>query len=167
ILIGRMSPLSAPDVDLSADSTVSRKHSRLFFDGNEYWIEDLKSTNGTWVNGDSIQKARINPGWIIRIGETILRIEAAPKNTSTGAPALPKPVAAPAPPLSKPVVPSAPKPAAAPSPATPSVAPIAHVVPPATPVPIAPPLPAAASVAERFLAKFSPTKWESLQRKVQ
>jgi hypothetical protein len=42
-----------PDVDLDAydpDAKVSRKHARIIFRNNIYMIEDLGSTNGTFVN---------------------------------------------------------------------------------------------------------------------
>jgi pSer/pThr/pTyr-binding forkhead associated (FHA) protein len=42
-----------PDVDLDAydpDAKVSRKHARIIFRNNVYMIEDLGSTNGTFVN---------------------------------------------------------------------------------------------------------------------
>lgn len=35
---------------LSSFSTVSRRHARIFNEGNLWRIEDLNSTNGTWVN---------------------------------------------------------------------------------------------------------------------
>jgi pSer/pThr/pTyr-binding forkhead associated (FHA) protein len=30
---------------------VSRRHARILFEGNAYWLQDLKSTNGTFLNG--------------------------------------------------------------------------------------------------------------------
>lgn len=42
-----------PDVDLDAydpDAKVSRKHARIIFRNNVYMVEDLGSTNGTFVN---------------------------------------------------------------------------------------------------------------------
>ncbi len=37
-----------------ADPAVSRKHARLIYENRNYWIEDLGSLNGTFVNGDRI-----------------------------------------------------------------------------------------------------------------
>lgn len=35
---------------------VSRRHARIFFDGKQHWIEDLGSTNGTFLNGRRLGK---------------------------------------------------------------------------------------------------------------
>lgn len=61
--------------DIVLDSlTVSREHARLDrSDG--LVIEDLGSRNGTFVNGQRIQRARVGPGDRIRLGATELRIE--------------------------------------------------------------------------------------------
>jgi len=53
--IGRLDPDSGvwPDIDLTQDdpgSQVSRRHARIFFTDDKYFIEDLGSTNGTFVN---------------------------------------------------------------------------------------------------------------------
>lgn len=50
-LIGRPSSSRniAPDVDLSSDPGVSRRHAELTSDGKRWFIEDLGSSNGTFV----------------------------------------------------------------------------------------------------------------------
>ncbi len=46
LLIGRLE-----DCDIHLDSSrVSRRHARLFMVEEAYWIEDLKSSNGTLIN---------------------------------------------------------------------------------------------------------------------
>lgn len=85
ILIGRLSPLSAPDLDFGVDPTVSRKHCRIKINNGEVWIEDLQSTNGTVVDGEYVESAPVTPQSVVRAGETTLRIEFT-------APAAPKPV---------------------------------------------------------------------------
>ena len=37
--------------------TVSRKHARVFFDGQQYQVEDLGSAHGTFLNGGRVSKA--------------------------------------------------------------------------------------------------------------
>src|SRR5688572_8410519 len=55
VLIGR-----GEDVDLVlADPAVSRKHARLMLTGGEARVADLDSQNGTWVNGERIDGARV------------------------------------------------------------------------------------------------------------
>jgi len=39
------------------DAEISRKHARLTFQGGKYVIEDLGSTNGTFVNGQRLVSA--------------------------------------------------------------------------------------------------------------
>lgn len=58
-LVGR-----GDDVHLPIDhDTVSRRHAALTFDGTSFMIEDLGSTNGTWVNGWRIDRPqRLMPG---------------------------------------------------------------------------------------------------------
>jgi hypothetical protein len=61
--VGRLDPDGGvwPDIDLTQDdpgSQVSRKHARIFFKDDKYFIEDLGSTNGTFINKGS----RLAPG---------------------------------------------------------------------------------------------------------
>ena len=97
VLIGRLSPLSAPDLDFGADPTVSRKHCRIKVTNGEVWIEDLRSTNGTVVDGEYIENAPLTTNSVIRTGETSVRVEfataaAAPVPTASGtAPPTPAP----------------------------------------------------------------------------
>lgn len=63
------------DNDVVLDSlSVSRDHARLTRAG-DLAIEDLGSRNGTFVNGQRIQRARVAPGDRIRLGATEVRIE--------------------------------------------------------------------------------------------
>lgn len=47
---------------------VSRKHARIFFRNDEYYIEDLGSTNGTYVNGIRVVKCALRKNDLIYIG---------------------------------------------------------------------------------------------------
>lgn len=54
------------------DAEVSRRHCRIVQDQGEYFIEDLNSTNGTFVNGRRISEiTRLNSGDIVDFGETV------------------------------------------------------------------------------------------------
>ena len=50
-LVGRYSSSrrAVPEVDCGADSGVSRRHAEFTTDGTRWWIEDLGSSNGTFV----------------------------------------------------------------------------------------------------------------------
>jgi predicted component of type VI protein secretion system len=68
ILIGRdpSSPLPV------ADAEVSRKHARLYFQGGYYVVEDLGSTNGTFVNGRRLAGPEVlQSGDVIHLGENV------------------------------------------------------------------------------------------------
>ncbi|MCE5195395.1 MAG: FHA domain-containing protein [Nitrospiraceae bacterium] len=69
--IGRM-----VDNDIAfEDKRVSRYHSEIFLENNEYAIKDLKSQNGTFVNGNKIESSIIKPGDRITIGGNTLLFE--------------------------------------------------------------------------------------------
>src|SRR5574340_104856 len=55
------------------DAEVSRKHARLTFQGGKYVLEDLGSTNGTFVNGQRlVSPAVLKPGDVVSLGEQIV-----------------------------------------------------------------------------------------------
>jgi hypothetical protein len=51
VLIGRTSTSRNihPQIDVTADNGVSRRHAQLNSDGQRWWVEDLQSANGTYV----------------------------------------------------------------------------------------------------------------------
>jgi hypothetical protein len=53
LLVGRESKSRDihPDVDCGTDNGVSRRHAQLTTDGTRWWVEDLGSSNGTFVAG--------------------------------------------------------------------------------------------------------------------
>jgi len=65
------------DADLVLqDPEVSRRHALLRRSGESVVIEDLDSTNGTFVNGERIRSPlTVGPGDQIRVGRTTLEIE--------------------------------------------------------------------------------------------
>lgn len=63
-----------PDLN---DMCISRQHARIVWNG-AYWIEDMNSTNGTFVNGARIwpgQPTMLQPGDVITLGYTQMRFE--------------------------------------------------------------------------------------------
>jgi serine/threonine-protein kinase len=80
-LVGRSDPHSNifPEVDLSRfdpDTKVSRRHARIWRDGEVFLIEDLNSVNGTVINDDlrlaPRQPRALRSGDKLRLGETTL-----------------------------------------------------------------------------------------------
>jgi predicted component of type VI protein secretion system len=110
------------------DDQVSRAHARVSATGSTVTVEDLGSTNGTFVNGTRIEAATtLEPGDTVRIGTTTfaLEAEAEAEPEPEPMPATPEPAvtvareaapAAPAPP------PPAPEPTPAPAAAAPGLA---------------------------------------------
>lgn len=69
LIIGRDSSNNVP----INDAEISRKHSRLSFQGGKYVLEDLGSTNGTFINGQRLSgPAVLKPGDIVSLGEHIV-----------------------------------------------------------------------------------------------
>ncbi|HNK63707.1 MAG TPA: FHA domain-containing protein [Anaerolineales bacterium] len=55
------------------DAEISRKHARLMFQGGKYVLEDLGSTNGTFVNGQRLTgPVVLKSGDVISLGEQIV-----------------------------------------------------------------------------------------------
>ena len=59
---------------------VSRKHCRLVRDGDSLRLEDLGSSNGTYLNGQRVQEAVLNPGDSVQVGPVVfvLQIDGVP-----------------------------------------------------------------------------------------
>jgi pSer/pThr/pTyr-binding forkhead associated (FHA) protein len=73
LTVGRGSP---NDIELHEDEFASAKHARIEPRRDGVWVEDIGSTNGTFVNGTRIDRPRrLAPGDVVRIGETDLRFE--------------------------------------------------------------------------------------------
>jgi serine/threonine-protein kinase len=80
-LVGRTDPLSNifPEVDLSRfdpQTKVSRRHARIWREGEAFMVEDLGSVNGTVINDmirlEPRQPRALDSGDRIRMGETTL-----------------------------------------------------------------------------------------------
>ena len=67
---------SQNDVELKRDEYASSSHARLEPRRDGVWLEDIGSTNGTYLNGIRLTRPkRLTSGDIVRIGETELRYE--------------------------------------------------------------------------------------------
>jgi pSer/pThr/pTyr-binding forkhead associated (FHA) protein len=63
-------------IRLDRDEFVSARHARIEARPGGIWIDDLGSTNGTFVNGSRVKGARaLRAGDVVRIGETELRLQ--------------------------------------------------------------------------------------------
>jgi hypothetical protein len=101
IIIGRSSDL---DMVLVEDM-VSRKHAKISSHNGQVIIQDLGSTNGTFVNGEKIKRVRLREGDRILIGTSIIKLvtvdEAAAAEAASGEersaspPPVPQPTMAP------------------------------------------------------------------------
>ena len=71
MVIGR-----APDAELRLEDTfASSQHARIFGRNGSWYVEDLGSTNGTFVNEQKLMgPAMVQPGDSIRIGQTTLEL---------------------------------------------------------------------------------------------
>jgi hypothetical protein len=64
------------DMNLGDDEFASAHHAKVEPRRDGVWVEDVGSTNGTFVNGVKLKRPRkLTPGDIIRVGETDLRFE--------------------------------------------------------------------------------------------
>lgn len=62
-------------VSLQGDSYASSLHARVFARSGEVWIEDLGSTNGTFVNDRRLEgPLRLQRGDRVRVGGTVLEV---------------------------------------------------------------------------------------------
>lgn len=64
----------SPRSDLCIDQeSISRHHARISFDGQRHVIEDLGSTNGTFVNERKLERTVLNDGDQVKVGRSILK----------------------------------------------------------------------------------------------
>ena len=71
-VIGRPRTGVHVDIDLTPDLRVSRPHARISFAEGQYWIEDLGSANGTFLNDRRLPggvPTRLRNGDRVRIGK--------------------------------------------------------------------------------------------------
>jgi pSer/pThr/pTyr-binding forkhead associated (FHA) protein len=73
VTVGRS---AANDIRLVDDEFASGTHARIEPRRDGVWVEDIGSTNGTYVNGTRLGRPqKLTSGDVVRIGETDLRYE--------------------------------------------------------------------------------------------
>lgn len=78
------------DVCLSYDSQVSREHAMIICEQDKFWLEDLNSTNGTFLDDQKIAgRMALEPTQLFRVGRTWMRIEAGASFSSLDSDSLP------------------------------------------------------------------------------
>ena len=76
------------------DTSVSSIHCEVLLRGNELVIRDLRSTNGTFIEGKTVTEAVLHPGETLRLGDVELHLEISPPGSAN--PPAPAKKAAPA-----------------------------------------------------------------------
>jgi pSer/pThr/pTyr-binding forkhead associated (FHA) protein len=56
------------------DKRASSRHAQIVRSGSVFFVEDLSSTNGTFVEGRQVRRAVLLPGAILKIGDSTLRV---------------------------------------------------------------------------------------------
>ena len=54
------------------DETVSRQHVRIRIEGEKFVLFDLGSGNGTFVNGEQVQRVDLEDGDVIKVGDSLI-----------------------------------------------------------------------------------------------
>ncbi|MBV9489339.1 MAG: FHA domain-containing protein [Verrucomicrobia bacterium] len=78
LVIGRSYATEEVDIDLHDDTRVSRRHARITWENDKFWLEDLGSRHGTNLNGVEIKgtgKHLFEPLDEVQVGDTKLRFE--------------------------------------------------------------------------------------------
>ena len=64
------------EIPLNGDEFVSAQHARFEARRDGLWVEDIGSTNGTFVNGARVTTPRrLSKGDVVRVGQTDFRVE--------------------------------------------------------------------------------------------
>ncbi|MHB8288103.1 MAG: FHA domain-containing protein [Acidimicrobiales bacterium] len=78
-LEGELTVGRSPDcsVHVDGDQFASSMHARVFTQDGRLWVEDLGSTNGTYVNAERIfEPVDLRKGDLVQVGETVFEVSA-------------------------------------------------------------------------------------------
>lgn len=68
----------APESDICIpDGSISRQHARIYRKGDRFFVEDLRSRNGTWIHGERIRTGELYPveeGLLFAIGDLLVSL---------------------------------------------------------------------------------------------
>jgi hypothetical protein len=71
-------------VQINYDAQVSRRHCRLFERNGRFYVEDLGSTAGTWVNGERVLERRLLGGETLHVGAVPFFFQLSPEDPRPG-----------------------------------------------------------------------------------
>jgi DNA-binding NtrC family response regulator len=74
-IVGRQPPANV----IVADRSISRAHAQFDLLGEEVWVQDLGSTNGTQLNGARVEKARVTPRDEVTLGGVSVTLRLTPR----------------------------------------------------------------------------------------
>ena len=71
VMLGRSAEATIP----LEDDYASGRHARLFAQGSKWFLEDLGSTNGTYLQDQRLSRATVvDPGARFRVGRTVMEL---------------------------------------------------------------------------------------------
>ena len=68
------------------DPKVSRRHCLVSWRDGAWWLEDLGSSNGTWLNGERVRDGMLAPGDVLKVGDTIFEMVGGERETGAASP---------------------------------------------------------------------------------
>jgi hypothetical protein len=68
------------------EDMVSRRHAKITVTDDQIFIQDLGSTNGTFVNGEKVKRSKLSEGDRILIGTSIIKLVAADPSSTAASP---------------------------------------------------------------------------------
>jgi hypothetical protein len=88
--IGRSPPGEDGAKDITTlvieDKRVSRLHCQVTNEGRDWVLRDLKSSNGTFVNGERVSERVLQPGDLVQVGDVVLELAGEPERAQKAPP---------------------------------------------------------------------------------